>query len=712
MDSKNIKWLKEITDNDIQEVGYKAARLAELSRANFPIPRAFVIGNKFYFSFLQTNNLKEKINLLLETIDYTNKKDLEKKSIEIKKIFLNNQFTDDFKAELGKAYIKIGEQKVGWLNSKVDEFVSIRLSITSEEISPKDLDFIEQFSGFINIKGIENIYKSVKGCWASLYSPEVLEYIKDNNLQINKIGYAIVIQKMINASKSGIIITTKEMQDKKSTVIEVIYGIGGKSLISEITPEHYEINKKNYSIIKKTKSKQEWMIRRLTGKTTKINLEPSTLDKNKLDLRYVKELTEIGNKLELYFGTPLYIDWVIGKADIHLISADPLDPNLKKLKIKKKKDASLQDKMDSYKKEVLLEGIPICQGVVNGIIKVINKPEDLKDITENHILVTKMTTLEMTPYLKIAKGIITDAGSSICHAALISKKYDIPCVVHTDYATKLLKNGDSVQLNGGAGIVYKLTGVKLVIRDDSKNNLNKKEEIKLLRKEPEFPETITKIIIDLKDLDDLKDINLNEVDGFLITVNSLFKEEELNEIIKDNSIFINKIKCKLKLFSEKLNKEIIYYKINLHNSNLLSKNTSSYEIETLLEINNPKINIVLENLKSSDEITPIKEVTDNNLCVTIETIKETLIEEYISRGIDSLIFNLEKIDSLELKRAFEICKENKITRILKVNNHSQEIIKELIELKVNSLIIDYKNLQIKETIYKKERELLKNLLSI
>jgi hypothetical protein len=89
-----------------------------------------------------------------------------------------------------------------------------------------------------------------------------------------------------------------------------------------------------------------------------------------------------------------------------------------------------------------------------------------------------------------------------------------------------------------------------------------------------------------------------------------------------------------------------------------------------------------------------------------------LIEEYISRGIDSLIFNLEKIDSLELKRAFEICKENKITRILKVNNHSQEIIKELIELKVNSLIIDYKNLQIKETIYKKERELLKNLLSI
>jgi len=712
MDSKNIKWLKEITDNDIQEVGYKAARLAELSRANFPIPRAFVIGNKFYFSFLQTNNLKEKINLILKEIDYTNKKDLDKKSIEIKKLFLNNQFTNDFKAELGKAYIKIGEQKVGWLNSKVDEFVSVRLSITSEEISPKNLDFIEKYSGFINIKGIENVYKSVKECWASLYSPEVLNYIKENNLQINKIGYAIIIQKMINASKSGIIITTKEMQDKKSTIIEVIYGIGGSNLITEITPEHYEVNKKNYSVIKKTKSKQEWMIKRLTGKTTRVNLDPKTLDQNKLDLRDVKELTEIGNKLELYFGTPLYIDWVIGKADIHLISADPLDPNLKQLKIKKKKEAPLQDKMDAYKKEMVLEGIPISPGVINGIIKIVNKNEDLKEITENHILVTKMTTLEMTPYLKIAKGIITDAGSSICHAALISKKYDIPCVVHTDYATKLLKNGDSVQLNGGAGIVYKLTGVKLILKDDSKNNFKQTEEFKFLKNEPEFPETITKIIIDLKNLDDLKYININEIDGFLITINTLFKEEELNEIIKDNSVFINKIKCKLKLFSEKLDKESIFYKINLHNSNLLSKNTSSYEIETLLEINNPKINIVLENLKASDEITPIKEVTDNNLCVNIDTIKETLIEEYISKGIDSLIFDLNKIDTLELKNALEICKQNKITRILKVNEHSQEIIKELIELKINSLIIDYKDIQIKESIYKKERELLKNLLSI
>jgi phosphoenolpyruvate synthase/pyruvate phosphate dikinase len=60
MDENNIKWFKQISTNDITEIGYKAARLAELYNARFQIPRGFIINSKYYFSFIQENNIKEK----------------------------------------------------------------------------------------------------------------------------------------------------------------------------------------------------------------------------------------------------------------------------------------------------------------------------------------------------------------------------------------------------------------------------------------------------------------------------------------------------------------------------------------------------------------------------------------------------------------------------------------------------------------------------
>jgi phosphoenolpyruvate synthase/pyruvate phosphate dikinase len=79
----NIKWLKEISDHEVLEVGYKAHILSEISKANIPLPRGFVINYKNFFNFVQKNNLKEKINEILKTIDYNNKEDIENKSNEI-----------------------------------------------------------------------------------------------------------------------------------------------------------------------------------------------------------------------------------------------------------------------------------------------------------------------------------------------------------------------------------------------------------------------------------------------------------------------------------------------------------------------------------------------------------------------------------------------------------------------------------------------------
>ena len=64
-----------------------------------------------------------------------------------------------------------------------------------------------------------------------------------------------------------------------------------------------------------------------------------------------------------------------------------------------------------------------------------------------------MTTPDLMPTIKQAKAIITDEGGLTCHAAIISRELGIPCIIGTKIATKVLKNGDLVEVDAEKGIL-------------------------------------------------------------------------------------------------------------------------------------------------------------------------------------------------------------------------------------------------------------------
>ena len=64
------------------------------------------------------------------------------------------------------------------------------------------------------------------------------------------------------------------------------------------------------------------------------------------------------------------------------------------------------------------------------------------------------------PFLKNASAIVTDEGGLTCHAAIISRELKIPCIVGTGNATKVLKDGDLVEVDANKGIVKILKRVK------------------------------------------------------------------------------------------------------------------------------------------------------------------------------------------------------------------------------------------------------------
>jgi pyruvate,water dikinase len=69
------------------------------------------------------------------------------------------------------------------------------------------------------------------------------------------------------------------------------------------------------------------------------------------------------------------------------------------------------------------------------------------------ILVTSMTSPDYIHAMRIAKAIITDVGGLMSHAAVVSRELGIPCIVNTKIATKVLKDGDLIEVNANTGII-------------------------------------------------------------------------------------------------------------------------------------------------------------------------------------------------------------------------------------------------------------------
>ncbi len=67
-----------------------------------------------------------------------------------------------------------------------------------------------------------------------------------------------------------------------------------------------------------------------------------------------------------------------------------------------------------------------------------------------------MTNPSVVPILSRCKGLITDEGGITCHASIVAREWNIPCIVGTDKATQIFKTGDYIELDAVKGIARKI----------------------------------------------------------------------------------------------------------------------------------------------------------------------------------------------------------------------------------------------------------------
>ena len=132
--------------------------------------------------------------------------------------------------------------------------------------------------------------------------------------------------------------------------------------------------------------------------------------------------------------------FLVHKGNVRLITGQKLEQKIKQYNY-----------VDKDIKEI--RGSIACGGLVQGIVKVILSFKEQIKLKNGEILVTKMTTPDYLPAMRRASAFITDEGGITCHAAIISREMKKPCIIGTKIATKVLKDGDLVEVDANKGIV-------------------------------------------------------------------------------------------------------------------------------------------------------------------------------------------------------------------------------------------------------------------
>ncbi|MDO8513002.1 MAG: PEP-utilizing enzyme [bacterium] len=114
-------------------------------------------------------------------------------------------------------------------------------------------------------------------------------------------------------------------------------------------------------------------------------------------------------------------------------------------------DPIIEDETVSEKEEV--RGAIAYPGTKRGVVKIVRDVPELNKVEVGDILVTQMTFPSFISAMNRAASFVTDEGGITCHAAIVAREMHKPCIVGTKIATKVLKDGDLVEVDANKGVV-------------------------------------------------------------------------------------------------------------------------------------------------------------------------------------------------------------------------------------------------------------------
>jgi pyruvate,water dikinase len=450
-----IKWFKDLSMQDVAQVGGKNASLGEmisnLSKLDVLVPNGFATTATAYDAFLEENSLQHKIMQQLEGLDESNLAALQTTGKAIRDLIMGAEFSPTFKGEVEHAYNELVND---------NQTVAVRSSATAEDLP--EASFAGQQETLLNVSGIDDVFSAIKLVFASLFNDRAIVYRKHHGFAHHEVKISAGIQIMVRSdiACSGVMFSIDpESGFDQAVFVTGAYGLGETVVQGSVNPDEFYLSKTNLKVgrpavlQRRLGSKQLKMVYGETGTET-ISVDEDKQHHFVLTDGELETLGRYALSIESHYKLPMDIEWAKDgqSGELFIVQARPetVQANKDGLQIE-------QYQINSKDASVLVEGRSVGDKVGQGRVIVLKDFSEMDRFTKGDVLVADMTDPDWEPIMAQASAIVTNRGGRTCHAAIIARELGIPAVVGCGDATQHLKTDQNVTVScaeGDSGFVY------------------------------------------------------------------------------------------------------------------------------------------------------------------------------------------------------------------------------------------------------------------
>lgn len=432
---RRIAWFRDLRAIDVALAGGKGANLGELAAAGLPVPPGFVVTAEAFLDAMDRAGVRAGLTETLAATDVDDPGALAAGAARLRDLVQKAPVPDELTREILAAYREMGGGAV-----------AVRSSATSEDTA--DASFAGMNETFTNISGDEALLASVVACWASLFGDRSVAYRHSRGV-VEEPAIAVVVQQMVDSERSGVMFTADPAAaDRDAIVIEGALGLGEVVVGGQVEPDTYTVDKRRRRVLSARIGHQTHkVVRGPDGHDRRVDLDPEEGGRRVLDDDEVLELARLGERIEEHYGTPQDVEWAIAGGRTYIVQSRPittLGPAA----------PPAPEAGGDGAGDVLLHGLGASPGITAGRARVVRSVADGDGLRPGEVLVAEMTNPDWVPILRRAAALVTDGGGMTCHAAIVSRELGVPCVVGTRNATTVLRDGETVTVDGRRGAVH------------------------------------------------------------------------------------------------------------------------------------------------------------------------------------------------------------------------------------------------------------------